>query len=83
MKSDTRVLIETLALVVAVPAAVITGLVYIIPPITARECTETSTVKAIVELKYRDAVIELENGERRTVNQASLRPGDIYCSKWK
>jgi len=45
-------------------------------------CLETLTVTAIKELKYRDAVIELSDGSLITVNQATLKIGSPYCSKW-
>ena len=44
-------------------------------------CVQTSTVKTILSINYRDATILLENGETKVVNQAKLAPGDKFCLK--
>ena len=48
-----------------------------------RYCVDEHVVKSILELKYRDALIELDNGQHVTVYQASLKPGDTHCLKWE
>lgn len=48
-----------------------------------RKCISSSKVIDILELKHRDAVIKLENGELKTVNQATLKQGDMYCLAYK
>lgn len=45
-------------------------------------CAEKSTLTKILELRYRDAVIELKNGKNMTVNQASLKLGDEVCIRY-
>jgi hypothetical protein len=45
-------------------------------------CVDEVTVKAILELHYRDAIIELTDGRKHTVNQATLKPGDKFCLKY-
>lgn len=50
---------------------------------TPPKCVETKTVTRILELQYRDAVIELDDGSHTTVNQAWLSPGDSICVKYK
>lgn len=47
-----------------------------------RTCQESSTVKEILSLEYRDATILLTNGQTISVNQAVLKPGDSICIKW-
>ena len=42
-------------------------------------CKKTSTVVEILELRHRDAVIRLADGTVKTVNQATLKPGDSTC----
>lgn len=46
-------------------------------------CVGESKVEKILELKYRDADILLENGMIVEVSQARLEVGDNYCYKWK
>lgn len=46
-----------------------------------QNCEGESKVKEILSLQYRDATIKLENGMVVKVNQATLRPGDMYCFK--
>jgi hypothetical protein len=48
------------------------------PPQKPR-CVEEVRVVEILELRYRDAVILTSDGQHRTVNQATLRPGDALC----
>jgi len=45
-------------------------------------CKRSETVKSILELMGRDAVVLLSNDEKLTVNQASLKPGDTVCAEW-
>jgi len=45
-------------------------------------CTEKSNVIQILQLRGRDAIIELSNNETKVVNQAFLKPGDEVCVKW-
>jgi len=45
-------------------------------------CLETSSVAMIKELKYRDAVIVLEDGSEMIVNQATLKVGSEICKSW-
>lgn len=47
------------------------------------ECLEQTKVKEIVALMYRDAKIKLDDGSTMIVNQATLKPGDTICKKWK
>jgi len=47
------------------------------------KCVETATVEKILELQYRDAVIQLSNGKIITVNQATLKPGDSVCIQYR
>jgi len=42
-------------------------------------CVGESKVVKILELKYRDAIILLENGMEVEVSQARLKLGDTYC----
>lgn len=42
-------------------------------------CLSHSKVERILALNYRDATIQLADGSTRTVNQATLKPGDDYC----
>jgi len=44
-------------------------------------CLESAKVKKIIALRYRDAIIELDNGKTQTVNQATLDIGDEVCIK--
>ena len=46
------------------------------------ECKQTHKVNKILELIGRDAIIELDDGSEETVNQATLKPGDDYCTEW-
>jgi hypothetical protein len=48
----------------------------------AATCVTSKRVASIAELRYRDAVIVLEDGSNVTVNQAVLKPGDQYCTQW-
>ena len=45
-------------------------------------CQQEQTVKSIKELRGRDAVVQLDDGNARVVNQAYLKPGDAICTKW-
>lgn len=47
-----------------------------------RECLEPRTVKTIIEVKYRTAMAELDDGTVITVDQGSLRPGMPWCVKY-
>lgn len=46
-------------------------------------CVGESKVVKILELKYRDAIILLENGMEVEVSQARLKLGDTYCYDYK
>lgn len=46
-------------------------------------CVGESKVIKILELKYRDAIILLENGMEVEVSQARLKLGDTYCYDYK
>lgn len=46
-------------------------------------CTYESTISQILEIRRRDAVILLADGNRVTVRLASFRAGDKYCAKWE
>lgn len=62
----------------------VTTILYLLPPLTKPfTCVERSPVKEILELRYRDAIILLGNGQKIDVNQATLKPGDLVCSKWE
>lgn len=45
------------------------------------ECVEQHKVAKILALRYRDGVIELDNGKQMTVDQATLQPGDYVCTR--
>lgn len=62
--------------------AVVTVIVYIDRTTESPKCVDTARVGKIVELKYRDAVVELTDGRRVTVNQATLKPGDQMCVRY-
>lgn len=47
------------------------------------ECTRSSVVTEILELRYREAIVQLADGERVQLNQATLKVGDSYCTNWK
>jgi hypothetical protein len=46
-------------------------------------CEEYHTVTKISELRYRDAVIELDNSTTLVVSQASLKIGDGVCTRYR
>ena len=62
--------------------AVFGGLIYYSHDDRVLVCDESQKVSKILELRYREAVILLENGNEIIVNQASLKPGDNFCVKW-
>ena len=62
--------------------ASIMGLMYYFHDDRVMSCDEYQTVAQILELRHRNAVILLENGNKMTVNQAALSPGDSFCVKW-
>lgn len=43
------------------------------------ECTKQATVVEIVSINYREASVRLSDDTVRVVNQATLKPGDVYC----
>jgi hypothetical protein len=45
-------------------------------------CKHEETVTQILELRYRDAVVLLSDGSKRNVNQATMKPGDKFCTYW-
>lgn len=49
------------------------------PPV----CLEKTKVVSIDSINYRGATITLDNGHQNYVYQATLKPGDFYCYKWK
>jgi hypothetical protein len=54
----------------------------LMPPRPKPVCVESVKVVEIIELKYRDAVIRTSDGKVRTVNQATMKPGDQLCARW-
>lgn len=49
------------------------------PPV----CLKSVKVVSIDALMYRSASITLDDGQHIIVNQATLKPGDNFCTKWK
>lgn len=49
------------------------------PPV----CLTNTKVVSIDALIYRSAMITLADGQKVEVNQATLKPGDNFCTKWK
>jgi sensor c-di-GMP phosphodiesterase-like protein len=45
------------------------------------KCVQTSIVTQILELQYREAMIQLADGRKVVVDQATLKPGDTFCLK--
>jgi len=66
-------------------ALVIAGLVYVFWMDSNYDirCVGESKVVEILELKYRDADILLENGMVVEVSQARIKVGDPYCYDYK
>lgn len=52
-------------------------------PMRSNACVEYHSVTKILELRYRDAVIELDNSTTLVVNQASLKIGDGVCTRYR
>lgn len=48
-----------------------------------KKCIESSKVVDILELRYREAVIKLENGQTIVVDQATLKQGEMFCLAYK
>jgi pyruvate carboxylase len=46
-------------------------------------CVEQATVSKILELQYRSALIQLDNGKTIKVDQASLKIGDAFCTRYE
>ena len=45
-------------------------------------CDEYSVVTSILTLERREGTIQLADGQVVRVNQAVIKPGDKYCTKW-
>lgn len=45
-------------------------------------CTAWVPVKAITSVDYRSATLLLNDLSTVTVNQATIKPGDLYCKNW-
>jgi len=44
-----------------------------------RKCNEYQTVSKILEVKYRDVVVLLSNGDVKSVHQGLFKVGDPVC----
>lgn len=49
------------------------------PPV----CLETTQVVSIDSISYRSAKVTMGNGQTYDLYQATLKPGDNFCLKWK
>jgi len=44
-------------------------------------CTESVRVEKILKVSYRDALIQLANGQKVWISQGNVEPDDLYCTK--
>lgn len=77
-----------LAAVLGISSLVIFALIVVfltITEITAPPptCVEEAVVKEILSVQYRHATFLLTDGRQVTLSQATLKPGDTFCMRWK
>ena len=53
--------------------------VYALNTLNTHKCHEYQTVSKILEVKYRDVVVLLSNGDVKSVHQGFFKVGDPVC----
>ena len=75
MKKDALRLIVGITFVIGCAMAMV-----LLPEQPIQPACHPSPIKTIDSLRYRDAIVTLENGERVVLNQATADVGTVICS---
>lgn len=72
------------AAVILIPVLILAFIGYLIyeEETNPRVCVESSAIVEIVSVDRRSATIRLENGQLHTLDQSTVKPGDMFCLRY-